>query len=72
MPEIEDGSTGILVPMDDAQAMADAICLILADPARALEMGIRGRQRAENHFTVELTAGKVEAVYRKVLRRHST
>ena len=73
VPEIvEDGSTGILVPMGDAQAMADAICKILADPARALEMGIRGRQRAENHFTVELTASKVEAVYRKVLQRRST
>jgi glycosyltransferase involved in cell wall biosynthesis len=73
VPEIvADGSTGILVPMGDAQAMADAICRILADPARAKEMGIQGRQRVENYFTVELTAGKVEAVFRNVLRRHST
>jgi glycosyltransferase involved in cell wall biosynthesis len=71
VPEIvEDGSTGILVPMGDVQAMADAICEILADPVRAREMGIRGRQRVENHFTVELTASKVETVFYEVLRRH--
>ena len=71
VPEIvEDGSTGILVPMGDVQAMADAICEILADPVRAREMGIRGHQRVENHFTVELTASKVETVFYEVLRRH--
>jgi glycosyltransferase involved in cell wall biosynthesis len=72
VPEIvEDGRTGILVPMGEVQAMADAICQILADPARAKEMGIRGRERVKNHFTVELTAGRVEAVYREVLRRNN-
>ena len=70
VPEIvQDGSTGILVPMGDVQAMADAICEIVANPVRARGMGIMGRQRVENHFTVELTAAKVEAVYREVLRR---
>jgi glycosyltransferase involved in cell wall biosynthesis len=72
VPEIvEDGITGILVPMGDARTMAEAICEVLADPARAREMGTRGRQRVENHFTVKLTATKVEAVYCKVLRRRS-
>jgi glycosyltransferase involved in cell wall biosynthesis len=56
--------------MGDVQAMADAICEILADPVRAREMGIRGHQRVENHFTVELTASKVETVFYEVLRRH--
>ena len=72
VPEIvEDGRTGILVPMGDAQAMAEAMCKIIADPARAKEMGIQGRRRVENYFTVEMTAGKVEAVFRNVLRQHS-
>jgi glycosyltransferase involved in cell wall biosynthesis len=72
VPEIvEDGRTGILVPMGDAQAMADAVCRIIADPARAKEMGIQGRRRVENYFTVEMTAFKVEAVFRTVLCRRS-
>jgi glycosyltransferase involved in cell wall biosynthesis len=69
VPEIvDDGDTGILVPMGDVQAMADAICEVLADPVRARQMGIRGRQRVEDHFT----ANRVEAVYHKVLRRHGS
>jgi glycosyltransferase involved in cell wall biosynthesis len=72
VPEIvEDGNTGILVPMGDSQAMADAVCQLLGDPFRAGEMGRKGRQRVEKHFTVELTARNVEAVYRRVLSRGS-
>jgi glycosyltransferase involved in cell wall biosynthesis len=72
VPEIvEDGKTGILVPMGDVQAMADAICELLNDPGWAREMGIRGRERVENHFTCELTAQKVESVYHTVLPRRT-
>jgi glycosyltransferase involved in cell wall biosynthesis len=37
------GKTGILVAMDDEQAMADAISELLADPRSAREMGIQER-----------------------------
>jgi glycosyltransferase involved in cell wall biosynthesis len=64
VPEIvEDGKTGILVPMGDVQAMADAIARLLADPALAADMGARGRERVRDHFTIERKARKVEAVY---------
>jgi glycosyltransferase involved in cell wall biosynthesis len=64
VPEIvEDGKTGILVPMGDFQAMADAITRILADPALAADMGARGLERVRDHFTIEQKARKVEAVY---------
>ncbi len=70
VPEIvNDGVTGILVPMGDAQAMADAMCALLSDPERAREMGILGRQRVLDHFTVARTAAKVEAVLGQTLRR---
>ena len=69
VPEIvEDGETGILVPMGDIQAMADAICQIVSDPVRAKAMGIRGRQRVADCFTLEQTARRVEAVYAEITR----
>jgi glycosyltransferase involved in cell wall biosynthesis len=69
VPEIvEDGATGILVPMGDVEAMAEAICQILSDPARAKEMGARSRQRVADHFTLEQTARRVEAVYAEISR----
>jgi glycosyltransferase involved in cell wall biosynthesis len=67
VPEIvEDGQTGILVPMGNVEAMAEAICQILADPARAKAMGTRGRQRVVDRFTLEQTARRVEAVYAEI------
>jgi len=70
VPEIvEDGITGTLVPMGDAQAMADTICAMLADRDRAQAMGLRGRQRVEDHFTVALTARKIEKIYQHLLLR---
>jgi glycosyltransferase involved in cell wall biosynthesis len=69
VPEIvEDGQTGILVPMGDAPAMAEAICKVLADPAWAKAMGARARQRVMDHFTVEETARRVQAVYEEIFR----
>lgn len=69
VPEIvEDGHTGILVPMGDVEAMAEAICQILSDPMRAKAMGTRGRQRVADHFTLEQTARRVEAVYAEISR----
>jgi len=68
VPEIvEDGKTGILVPMGDVQAMAAAICRVLADPALARDMGIRGRKRVRDYFTIEQTARKVEAIYQQMI-----
>jgi glycosyltransferase involved in cell wall biosynthesis len=70
VPEIvEDGKTGILVPMENAEAMAAAICGILSDPWMAAEMGRRGRERVKQRFTLERTARGVEQVYERALRK---
>jgi len=46
VPEIVDnGKTGILVPMADAKSMASAICRLLEDPDQAKRMGAEGLHR---------------------------
>lgn len=68
VPEIVvHGETGLLVPMGDAVAMADAIDFLLKNPEKASQMGIRGRERALSHFTIQMTARKVEGVYEELL-----
>ena len=62
------GETGLLVPMGDAPAMAEAILFLLDNPETAREMGRRGRQRAHEMFSIEQTARKIEAVYDEVLK----
>ena len=70
VPEIVvDGQTGLLVPMDDADAMAYAIGRLLADPALRTQMGQQGRQRVAGNFTIRHTAEKVQRVYDELLRR---
>ncbi len=70
VPEIvEDGITGLLVPMGDALRMAEAIDYLLTHPDEATEMGVRGRERVQTHFTIQKTARMVEAVYGEVFGR---
>jgi glycosyltransferase involved in cell wall biosynthesis len=48
VPEVvEDGDDGLLVPPGDPAALAGALARLLADPAAAAEMGLRGRAKAE-------------------------
>lgn len=70
VPEIVvNGTTGLLVPMNDSPALGAAICELLADPEMAGAMGKAGRTRVLEHFTIEQSARKVEAVYADVLTR---
>ncbi len=70
VPEIvQDGITGLLVPMGDVLRMAEAIDYLLTHPDEATEMGVRGRERVQTHFTIQKTARMVEAVYGEVFGR---
>jgi len=60
------GETGLMVPMKDTGAMADAICELLADRTRRLEMGHKGRERVRAKFTLQRTALGVQAIYAKI------
>ncbi len=60
---VEDGVSGVLVPMKAVEAMAKAICEILSDPVRAQRMGEAGRARFLERFTIEKTVEAVEGVY---------
>ena len=64
IPEIVvDGLTGLLVPMSDADSMAAAISHLIREPALARQMGLMGRQRVLEQFTIDHTIFKVEQVF---------
>ncbi len=54
---------GILYDGDGPEPLAAALGELLADPARARELGTRGRQAVQRHFAVEVTARKTIEVY---------
>jgi glycosyltransferase involved in cell wall biosynthesis len=63
LPElVVDGATGVLVPADDAQALAAGIERALADPS----LGAAGRQRAASEFSVARMADRFVSLYRSL------
>jgi glycosyltransferase involved in cell wall biosynthesis len=68
---VVDGVTGLLVPPRDAGALADAMCLLLEQPAMARRFGQAARQRAIDHFSIERMVQETEGVYLSLMRRHA-
>ena len=82
IPEVvDDGVTGVLVPIDQADDgtgtpldpdryvadLAEAMIRVVGDPERAREMGAAGRVRAEQHFAWDAIANETRALYERVL-----
>ncbi len=65
---VEHGRSGLLVPLGDVQALADAILEILSDPEKARRMGEEGRRIALERFDERRVFEKVKAEYARLLR----
>jgi D-inositol-3-phosphate glycosyltransferase len=65
------GGTGIHVPPRDAQAIADAVEALLADPELLSELGEAGVDRVRSRYTWPKVAADTERVYRKVIAARS-
>lgn len=50
---IEPDITGLLVPVRDSAALAQAIAKLINEPALREQMGIKGRELAEREFTID-------------------
>lgn len=64
---IEPGVTGLLVDLDDAQAMAQHILGLLADPQRRAELARNARDRVHEAFDVNMSVARMTRVYEEVL-----
>jgi glycosyltransferase involved in cell wall biosynthesis len=68
IPEaVQNGITGLLVPPRSPQALADALHYLLRHPAQAKTMGMAGRRRVEQQFTMERMACHTLQVYKRIL-----
>jgi glycosyltransferase involved in cell wall biosynthesis len=67
MPEVvKNGTTGILVPPRDHEAMANAIVDLLSNHQKRSEMGAAGQARARVYFSAERMVQDTYDVYRRV------
>jgi glycosyltransferase involved in cell wall biosynthesis len=66
---IHHGENGLLVPVNDPAALADALETLARRPQLRERMGKAGRRLVEDHFTDEHVNQATLAVYQKAARR---
>lgn len=64
---VEDGVSGVLTSPGDVDALAAALEPLLRDPASAVAMGERARQRVVAEFSLDAEANRIAEVYRTLV-----
>jgi len=64
------GETGLLVPSENAQKLAEGIKLFLEDREIALRCGLAGRRRVEKDFSLKGMIGKYERICEHVTMKN--
>ena len=60
---VVDGETGIIVPPNDPNRLADAMIKLYKNPELRKAMGAKGRERVKTYFTLERMLKKMEDLY---------
>lgn len=67
LPEVvRDGETGLLVPPEQPQALADALLALIRDPERCVQMGAVGREWVCARYDWQTNVDQMLEVYRQV------
>lgn len=64
---VQDGVTGLEVPVDDAAGLAEALVRLARNPALRERMGEAGRRFVQGQFSVETMVAAHDALYRQLL-----
>jgi colanic acid/amylovoran biosynthesis glycosyltransferase len=67
---VTDGENGFITPSRDAAALATALRDLATDSELRAKMGKRGRQRAVDHFNLEVCARALLEHYRRLVHEH--
>lgn len=62
--------TGLLVPVDDAQALADAIVRLARSSSLRIRLGVAARRLVDERFSADLIGKATVALYRRLLDQH--
>lgn len=60
---VKEGETGLLVPTNNIDALANALRELMSNPDKAIAMGKQGRDWVTVNFSIEKEADRIHAVY---------
>ena len=66
---IDDGRTGLLVPPENPNLLAEAILLLLKNKAKAQEMGLRARDFIQKEFSAQSMVDKTFELYQHTIQQ---
>lgn len=64
---IDNGSTGLLVPVKDRQALAEAVESLILNPTLRKKIGDKARDHAKTNLSLDAMAEGVEAAYQSLM-----
>lgn len=65
--EVVDSQTGYVIPVRNAEALADRCGVLLADPALARRMGQAALKRAHSQYSEQAVFDRQMQVYRRLI-----
>ena len=60
---IEDGVSGILVPVGDCYALTTALCEVLGSCDLRKNMGYKAREKVRSTFDIDMLLGELSEIY---------
>lgn len=64
---IRSGETGLLVPLDDVDKLAEAVVMLLKEKEKRISMGAAGQHAVSAQFSLERMIDETERIYTEVL-----
>ena len=60
---VEDGETGLVTPHNDVDGLTDSLCRLRDDPALAIRLGLKGRQKFLATLPINTSADTIQDLY---------
>ncbi|HHX59015.1 MAG TPA: glycosyltransferase family 4 protein, partial [Candidatus Moranbacteria bacterium] len=67
MEIVKDGTTGYLVEPNNAALMTKKLASLIKDPEKRKKMGLEGRRKVEEEFTLDKNKEAIVSLYKEIL-----